>query len=275
VGLQRLRERWYPAATEPDGALYVSSPSVVQRAALSFDAVVSDIYWMRTIQYYGGTRLSQDPNKDYDLLYPLLHLTTSLDPHFTVAYRFGAFFLSEEHPGGAGRPDLAIRLLEKAMTAHPDRWEYPYDVGFVHYRNREYREAASWFERAADRPDAPTWMRPLSAAALTTGGDTTSARLVWRSLLDSEVEFIRREAARRLQQLDAIDQIAVLEQHAWVFQDRFRALPRAWQDLERAGLVTGIPLDPAGVPYVLDPTSGAVDVSRESPLWPLVLPTPP
>jgi hypothetical protein len=98
---------------------------------------------------------------------------------------------------------------------------------------------------------------------------------VWRSLLDSEVEFIRREAARRLQQLDAIDQIAVLEQHAWVFQDRFRALPRAWQDLERAGLVTGIPLDPAGVPYVLDPTSGAVDVSRESPLWPLVLPTPP
>ena len=178
IGLQRLRERRYPAVDEPQDLLYVSSPAILRRLALSFDAVLADIYWMRAIQYYGGTRLSADPDKDYSLLDPLLHLTTSLDPQFTVAYRFGAFFLSEEHPGGAGRPDLAIRLLEKAMSAHPNRWEYPYDVAFVHFRTGDYREAAEWFERAADRPDAPLWLRPLAAAALTTGGDTNSARLV-------------------------------------------------------------------------------------------------
>jgi tetratricopeptide (TPR) repeat protein len=269
AGLQWARDVRYPVAGSAPNDLYVTSPAVSQRLALSFDAIVSDIYWMRAIQYYGGTRLSQDPGKNYDLLYPLLHLTTSLDPHFSIAYRFGAFFLSEEHPGGAGRPDLAIQLLDKAMEMYPDRWEYPHDVAFVHYRTRDYRAAAQWFERAADKPDAPVWLRPLVAAVLATGGDSTSARLVWRALLDSEVEFIRREAARRLMQLDAIDQIALLGQRTALFAQRFGGPPRVWSDVIRAGLLSGIPLDPTGAPYVLDPVSGNVTLSRESSLWPL------
>ena len=39
---------------------------------------------------------------EYQLLYPLLDITTTLDPHFNIAYRFGAIFLSEPYPGGAG-----------------------------------------------------------------------------------------------------------------------------------------------------------------------------
>ena len=37
----------------------------------------------------------------------------------------------------------------------------------------------------------------------------------------------------------------------------------------RAGLVRGVPLDPTGVPYTLDPVSGAVDVAKDSSLYPL------
>ena len=273
AGLQGMRDVWYPSVARVPNGLYVTSPAVLRRLALSFDAIVADIYWMRAIQYYGGTRLSADPNKNYDLLYPLLHLTTSLDPHFSIAYRFGAFFLSEEHPGGAGRPDLAIRLLEKAMEVYPDRWEYPHDLAFVHYRTRDYPAAAQWFERAANKPDAPVWLRPLVAAVLATGGDSNSARLVWRSLLDSEVEFIRREAARRLMQLDAIDQIALLRQRTLLFRQRFGAPPGAWSDMIRAGLLSGIPLDPTNVPYVLDPVTGDVTLSRESSLWSVAPPS--
>ena len=49
----------------------------------------------------------------------MLDLTTTLDPLFNVAYRFGAIFLAEPYPGGAGRPDLAIALLEKGLQARP------------------------------------------------------------------------------------------------------------------------------------------------------------
>ena len=34
-----------------------------------------------------------------------------------MAYQFGALFLAEQPPGGPGRPDLAIALLEKGLRA--------------------------------------------------------------------------------------------------------------------------------------------------------------
>jgi hypothetical protein len=58
VRLQVVRERWFPQAEPAQQILYVSSPAVMTRLALSYDAVVSDLYWIRAIQYYGGTRLN-------------------------------------------------------------------------------------------------------------------------------------------------------------------------------------------------------------------------
>lgn len=268
VALQALRDRRFPPAAASEELLYVRSPAVLKRLALSFDAVLADVYWIRAIQYYGGTRLSAETDKNYELLYPLLDLTTSLDPEFSIAYRFGAFFLSEEKPGGADRPDLAIRLLDKAMLAHPDRWEYPYDVAFVYYREGDYQTAAEWFLRASERPGATPWLKPLAAVVLGGSGDTASARVLWRTLLDSETEWMRRTAEHRLTQLDAIDQVAELERLTAAYERRFGVPPAGWQDMMRAGMLRGIPLDPAGHPYVLR-AGGDVTVSNGSPMWPL------
>jgi tetratricopeptide (TPR) repeat protein len=179
VGLQMERERRFASVEPAQQILYVSSPAVLTRMALSYDALLADLYWIRAIQYYGGRRLSAEPDKNYDLLFPMLDLTTSLDQDFTIAYRFGAFFLSERAPGGAGRSDLAIELLNKAMQRRPDRWEYPHDVGFVHYRNGEYKQAAEWFERAAAIPGAAEWRSPRAAVTLAPGGGTAAARGLW------------------------------------------------------------------------------------------------
>ena len=58
-------------------------------------------------------------------------MTTTLDPRFNIAYRFGAILLSEAYPNGPGKPDDAIKLLEKGLRAEPNKWEYFYDAGFV------------------------------------------------------------------------------------------------------------------------------------------------
>lgn len=268
VALQHARERWYSPPASVPAYLAVTSPAVATRLALSFDALAADLYWMRAIQYFGGNRLAPDGDKTYALLYPLLDLTTSLDPHFSMAYRFGAFFLSEDRPGGAGRPDLAVRLLEKAMAEHPQRWEYPYDIGFVHYRAGDFTTAAAWFRRASELPGAASWLGPLAAVTLAAGGDTQSSRTLWRQLLESEADWLRDAATFRLQQLDAIDQAAQLERVTAEYIRRYGASPESWDQVVRARLLPGVPLDPAGHAYQLTP-DGDVTVSRQSPLWPL------
>jgi len=276
VRLQMVRERWFPQSEPAQQILYVSSPAVVTRLALSYDALVSDLYWIRAIQYYGGTRLSEHTSKSYELLYPLLDLTTSLDPNFNIAYEFGAFFLSEKKPGGPGRSDLAIRLLEKGIAARPDRWQYPYDVGFVHYRGGDYEQAAAWFTRAAETQGAQKegeradiWLRPLAASTLAAGGDTKSSRILYEQLLKSDAAWLRADAARRLKQLDAIDSIAVLEQLTAKYEREFGDPPPTWDDMVRVRYLRKRPLDPEGYEYVLNQWWGDVTLNEESPLWPL------
>jgi len=61
--------------------LHVRSPQVLGRMVLEFDAVAADLYWIRAIQHYGGERLKPSgAPRGYERLYPLLDMTTSLDP---------------------------------------------------------------------------------------------------------------------------------------------------------------------------------------------------
>jgi hypothetical protein len=144
VGIEIVRDQAFPLAETSRDLLYVRSGAFLSKAALSYDALLADVYWIRAIQHFGGTRRSSDPAKKYDLLYPLLDITTTLDPSFNIAYRFGAIFLAEPFPGGAGQPALAVTLLEKGMKARPDRWQYLQDAGFVYFKT-----AAAWFEKAS------------------------------------------------------------------------------------------------------------------------------
>jgi tetratricopeptide (TPR) repeat protein len=269
VSLQAYRDRHFRPAETEQLILYVRSPAVAKRLSLSFDALAADLYWIRAIQYYGGTRLSPNPNKHYELLYPLLDLTTSLDPQFSIAYRFGAFFLSEHAPGGAGRPDLAVALLQKAMHANPDRWQYPYEIGFVYYRDGQYREAADWFRRASEVPGATNWLKPLAAVTLAAGGHLEASRVLWQNLLTSDEDWLRRTAEQRLQQLDATEQVERLQALTAAYERRHGDPPTTWQALVAEGALRDVPRDPAGYPYVLNPWWGLVTLSTDSPLWPL------
>jgi len=280
IELQRVRDRLYPSRTIEDSTLYVRSPATARRLMLEYDAVASDLYWIRAIQYFGGTRrlveagqtIADPDRRQYTVLYPLLDLTTTLDPRFNLAYRFGAIFLAEAAPRGPGRPDLAIALLKKGLAERPDRWEYLQDIGFVHYWwRRDYQAAAEWFRRASEVPGAPWWLKSLAATTLAVGGDRRSSRAMWEAIRESaEIDWLRNDAERHLAQLRALDDIDALQP----FVDRVTAQsgqpPRDWQPVIRAAGWRGIPADPTGTPYAID-ERGRVGLSRSSPLWPILV----
>ncbi len=93
------------------------SGKLLKVMSLEYAPLLADIYWTRVVQYYGNKHVRKDAN--LELLWPLLDITTTLDPNLLVAYRFGAAFLSPRAPGGAGRPDLAVQLIQRGIQANP------------------------------------------------------------------------------------------------------------------------------------------------------------
>jgi hypothetical protein len=182
----------------------------------------------------------------------LLDLATTMDPYFSIAYRFGAIFLGEPYPGGPGRPDLAVALLNKGLVAQPEKWQYMQDLGFVYYWHlHDYRAAADAFQRASAMPGAPNWMRPLAAVTLAEGGNRNASRALWTQMAQADETWLRDSARLRLAQLDALD------------------IMDAWRRARAAGQRPAVPLDPSGTPFAVDPATGDLTVAPESRLFPL------
>jgi hypothetical protein len=270
AGVLHARDTRTPLMAASDRWLYIRSPRVGRVLAMNFSTVIADSYWLRTIQHFGGDRLSHRRDRPFELLYPLLDFTTSLDPKFSSAYRFGAMFLSEPPPGGPGRPDQAIRILEKGLRASPGKWQYAHDIGFVELWRGDAKAAASWFRRAGAMPDAPIWLGPLAATTMMTGGDRNAAKAWLTDMRVTATEaWVRNIAERRLTQLVALDDIDKLQAMVPAFQKKMHRDPTGWADFEAAGFLKGLPTDPAGAPYVYFPASGLVRLHPQSPLGPL------
>jgi hypothetical protein len=283
--VQATREREYPAPPVDEDAVYITSGSALRRLSGAYNALAADLYWIRAIQYYGAAKrhladrpfapepppmLAAVESTEYSQLYTLLDITTTLDPRFDIAYRFGSVFLAEAYPVGAGRADLAVKLLEKGFRARPDKWEYLEDIGFVYYWFvHDYRQAAAWFQKAGEVPGAPVWLKPLAAATLAQGGDRQSSRAMWERILQSaDIEWLRKSAEHHLLQFRALDQIDAFQSRLDAFAKVRGGPPGDWATVLRARVLPRIPTDPSGTPYDLT-SEGRVRVSRSSPLFPL------
>ena len=119
-----------------------------------------------------------------------------------------------------------------------------------------------WFQRASELPNAPNWLKPLAASVLGAGSDRASARFLWNQILQSEEEWLRRNAGacpqparrRRRRRPVAGDRQPVSAARRWA------VLLGA---LVRRRVLRGIPLDPVGTPFELDPATGRVVAVEE------------
>jgi len=270
AGVLHARETHAPLPASQERLMYLRSGRTADRLFLTFDALAADIYWMRAIQHYGRDRKSAPGAHRFELLHPLLDLTTTLDPHFNIAYRFGAIFLSMEAPNGPARPDLAIALLEKGLAHNPNRWQYAHDIGFVHYwHTGDLLQASAWFERASSMNGAPDWIRQVAAVARVEGGDRAGARQILTELVGSGESYIRAAAERSLAQVLALDAIDELSAVTARYRESTGRRPGGWSDLIRTRHLPGIPVDQTGTPFYLDPSTGEISIGAGSSLLPL------
>jgi hypothetical protein len=244
----------------------IRSPKLMRAATLEYATLAADIYWTRVVQYYGSKRLGQDTN--LESLWPLLDMATSLDPNLLPAYRFGATFLGEPEPRGAGRPDLSVRLLQRGIAANPEYWRLDQDLGNVYYLElNDYAKAGEAYLAGSRKAGAPDWMKIMAARLLEKGDSRETAVMLWSEVYQSSTDEAIKENARiNLQLLRTDEDIEHLDELRAEFVKKFGRAPKSVYEMSQAGLISGEPADPDGYAYVMG-ADGKAYISPASPLF--------
>jgi hypothetical protein len=177
---------------------YFPSGKLVKTAAMGFDGLAADVAFLQMVQYYGKHRRL---DRSYPWAPHMIEIVTTLDPRFVTPYVFGALVLAED----MRRLDLAVELLERGMAQAPDRWELPFEAGFLLFvHDRGNARAGVFLERAARIPGAPAYVHRFAADAYRRGGSAADALRLWREIAETTTEPGLRETARRyVEQLEA------------------------------------------------------------------------
>jgi tetratricopeptide (TPR) repeat protein len=237
-----------PQATLEE-VLYISSPKVLKRASLGYEGLLADIYWTRAVQYFGYRHYNNATN--YNLLAPLLEITTALDPHLVPAYHFGASFLAPAPPWGAGEPDRAIQLMEYGIQNNPNEWHLYYDLGFVYYMDlKNYAKASQAFDQGSQVPGSHPFLKILAAQMAAHAGEYETSRTLWTATYESSHDsLIRQNAIDHLRALKVDEDVTNLQAAVTRFGERTGRLPSSFTELLAAEGLRGVPVDPDGNPY--------------------------
>jgi len=287
IGLLYPMQRWIdyktPREITAEDALYLSSGKAVKKMSLGLDALAADIYWIRTVQYFGrkliesGNPITSSSTKDISmpLLAPLLNIVVTLDPQHLPAYRFGAIFLPER--------DLpsAIALVEKGIRENRNAWRLYQDLAYIYWQAgnassgseqaENFAKAAGWYDKGSNVPGAAWWMRDLAGLMRIKGGSREAARAVYETYLTSDDQNVRGQAISRLKQLRSLDELDAInallaryKEQTSSCPDDLRALGSKLRSINLPLNDESMPVDPDGFAYVYDAAQCRAELAQES-----------
>jgi hypothetical protein len=208
-----------PDRAPADPRVFVPSPEFFEDFSPSFRTSIADAYYLAMVQYY-GEHIAGDGQ--LDSLPQMVDLVTTLSPHFTRAYLFGAFALID-----ADRSDDAGAMLKKGFQENPGEWLFPTLLGFFAYEYGEEEDksltAAQWYERAAAIPGSPDYLPRLAAALLAKGGEDEKAILMWGQAYLAGDKYARKKA------VDGLERILPKEKEA-----RMKAVAPLYETMPKA-----------------------------------------
>jgi tetratricopeptide (TPR) repeat protein len=263
--LQHSIDAQHQSVSQERDDVLLRSGKLMEVMSLEYAPLVADIYWTRVVQYYGNKHVRGQAN--LELLWPLLDITTTLDPNLLISYRFGAMFLSQAPPAGAGRPDLAVQLIQRGIQSNPDYWRFYEDLGFVYYFDlKDYKKASEAFLEGSKKPNAQLWMKVMAAKVAAEGESLETSVFLWKDIYNSTNDpSVKKNALLHLQLLKAKEDCRQLDLLADEYAKRFGKRPARIGEMVQAGLLHRIPGDPLGFAYILG-QDGKAELNLDSPL---------
>jgi tetratricopeptide (TPR) repeat protein len=263
--LQQKIDLQLGALHQEQDQLMLQSPKLIKLLSLEYAPLMADVYWTRAVQYYGKEHAGANPR--YALLWPMLDITTTLDPNLLPAYRFGAMFLSDAPPRGAGEPDKAIELIYRGIRENPEYWRFYEDLGYVYYFDlKDYPKAAKAFEDGSKIPHAQLWMKVMAAKIAEEGESYETSMFLWKQVYETTKDpEVKRNAESHLQLLKVQEDCRQIDGLSAQYEKSYGKKPTRVNDLVRVGLLRGAPVDPLGYAYTIG-EDGKAELNLDSPL---------
>ncbi|MBI4854410.1 MAG: tetratricopeptide repeat protein [Acidobacteria bacterium] len=209
--LQKIIDASHPPEEKVQQFLYVSSPTHIKELSFGFDGALADLYWLRSVQYYGRQLLNENnevsfsQKVDQKLLFPMLDITTTLDPQYVQAYRFGGLFLPDYDP------KLALDLLYKGIKENPNNWRLYQALGTVYWQIKDYKKAGEIFLKAGEIPKSPAWLKIIGGVMYSQGGSRATACQLYATLYQEATDdFTKGQMETQLKRVYALNQVDYL-----------------------------------------------------------------
>jgi hypothetical protein len=226
----------------------------VRVAAMGYQTLLADAYWLRAIQYCVETiEKGQVPND----LYPMTDFITDLDPRFCFAYYFTGLNLMLN----GGNDSSVVAILEKGKKQCPQYWKAPFLLGFYYYYALEQYDLAAENLELAYKLTGFRNFALLAARIRSEGGKPEIAiQLLTNMAQQTDDPNARKPYLQRIAELQAQVIIIKLNQAVDKFFQVEGRYPADTTELVRRGGIAGIPAHPvAGHRFVYSPSSHRFD----------------
>ncbi len=193
-GIQKKLDQY--KSVEVESLLYLPSGEYLQPLSLGYQLMLSDMLWIKTITYFGSHFMGDG---EYPWLYHILSLIIDLDPRFDFPYYFGGVVLSLE----AAQAENANKILARGIEAYPEKWEYPFYIGFNHYYHRgDAARAAPYIERAAKLPGSPEFVKSLVGTLyMKVGADETALKFFREAHQNTSDALIKKKIEIKIEEI--------------------------------------------------------------------------
>ncbi len=255
--LQIKMDRVYPLKDKIEDLKYLPSGKFLKGAALSYDEVLADLLWIKAIGYFGGHART---DRNYEWLYHILDITTTLDPLFEDPYEFGGVVLAAE----LDEVDKSIVLLKRGMKNVPNHhwryWYLPFFLAFDYmYYKDDYMTAAKYLEIAARYPGRPDYLPLLVSRLYANAEDPDVAIAFLKEMMDStESKELREKLGRRIKEVMADRDIRMLERVKERFFEQNERYPKDINELVTSGMISALPKEPFDGQYRISPVDHSI-----------------
>lgn len=229
--------------TQRISSLVFIPTTLVEALALEFKGTLSDSLMLNTLTFMGEKLINEEQltKNEWQLVYHALLQITTLDPMATDPFILAATTL----PYDAKMVEETNEILEKValVRKHDHR---PYFFLWHNYYNflNDPKKAATYLEKAAKIPSAPSYYALLASRINLYAGDIVASILFTKEVLRETTDTARRKYL--LLRLNALQKISFLEKHINAYKKQYKKSPTKLQDLIDCGLIPSIPIDPYG-----------------------------